>query len=106
MLVPLDTFSWQVLRAVLRSGSPPTGAELRLVPSRRTKDGRFLAWFTHAGLLRVTKGTAAEPFLARYALTELGRHAAEWGEFECEGKLLGELAKMRAATMKAAPAPA
>lgn len=106
MLVPMNGFEWQVLRAVLRAKSPPTGAELRLTPSRRTKDGRFLSWFTAAGLLRVAglRNPAARPFEARYALTPLGEHAAEFGEFECDTATLRELTKIRDATARAAVA--
>lgn len=94
MLMPMNVFEWQVLRAVLRAKSPPTGRELRLVPSRRTKDGSFLSWFTVAGLLKITKPND-DPFEARYALTDLGKHAAEWGEFEASPALMGQLQATR-----------
>ena len=81
-LLPVAHFTWQVLRAAKRSKSPPTGRALRLVPSRRTKDGTFLNELVELGLLTRTTGTAAAPFEATYALTARGEHAAEYGECE------------------------
>src|SRR5687768_57765 len=77
---PVRHFEWQVLRTVKRAKSPPTGRALRLVPSRRTKDGSFLTDLVEQGLLTRVTGTAAAPFDATYALTERGEHAAEYGE--------------------------
>lgn len=79
---PVRHFEWQVLRTVKRGKSPPTGRALRLVPSRRTKDGSFLSALVEQGLLTRVTGTAAAPFEATYALTERGEHAAEYGECE------------------------
>lgn len=83
MLMPLQTFDWQVLRRVLREPGRKAvvGRALRLIPSRRTKDGSFLNWFVSAGLLRVVKD-AADPFERTFAITETGMKAADFGEFE------------------------
>jgi hypothetical protein len=59
---------------------PPVGRVLRIVPSRRTKDGTFLTDLVEQGLLHRVTGTAAAPFEATYALTERGEYAAEYGE--------------------------
>lgn len=64
---PVRHFEWQVLRTVKRGKSPPTGRALRLVPSRRTKDGSFLSALVEQGLLTRVTGTAAAPFEATYA---------------------------------------
>lgn len=85
---PVRHFEWQVLRTVKRSKSPPTGRALRLVPSRRTKDGSFLTDLVEQGLLTRVTGTGAKPFEATYALTERGEHAAEYGE--CDMPLKGK----------------
>ena len=93
--MPITHFTWQVLRAVKRAKKKyPTGKELRLVPSRRTKDGTFLDGLVTDGLLEVvgqdepTEQTRKWPaqFRARYRLTEKGEHAAEYGEFERDMK--------------------
>jgi hypothetical protein len=86
-VLPIRHFEWQVLRTVKRSKTPPAGRALRLVPSRRTKDGSFLTELVEQGLLRRVAGTTAAPFEATYALTERGEHAAEFGE--CETPLKG-----------------
>ena len=83
---PTSHFTWQVLRAVKRSKKPPTGRALRLVPSRKTKDGSFLTALVDEGLLGRVTGSADAPFEATYALAEKGRHAAEYGEYEYELK--------------------
>lgn len=85
-LRPTSHFTWQVLRTVKRSKRPPEGRALRLVPSRKTKDGAFLTTLVDEGLLEFTTGSAADPFAATYALTEKGKHAAEYGEYEYELK--------------------
>ena len=99
MIIPLSHSDWQVLRAVLRAeavgGPPPLGRELRLTPSRKTKDGTFLDALVEEGLLAVAekagppraerpRGESPEPaqFRTRYRLTEMGRHAAEYGEYD------------------------
>ena len=90
---PITHFMWQVLRAAKRSKKPPTGKELRMVPNRHTKDGTFLDELVKEGLLEVvgvdqptdeTKRWPAQ-FRTRYKLSEKGRHAAEYGEYEREG---------------------
>ncbi len=82
LVLPITHFTWQVLRTVKRSRTPPTGRVLRLAPSRRTKDGTFLTEMVELGLLTRVTGTADAPFEATYALTERGEHAAEFGECE------------------------
>ena len=94
--MPISHFTWQVLRAVKRSKKPPTGKQLRLVPSRRTKDGTFLDELVTEGLLQVAgvddlprDASAREKqmphqFRTRYKLTSSGEHAAEYGEYERE----------------------
>jgi hypothetical protein len=96
--MPVSHFTWQVLRAVKRSKTPPTGKQLRLIPSRKTKDGTFLDALVADGLLKAlsidalpANATAREkelpvPFRTRYALTPKGEHAAEFGEYEREVK--------------------
>lgn len=79
---PVAHFTWQVLRTVKRSRTSPTGRHLRLVPTRRTKDGTFLNALVDEGLLTRVTGSAGAPFEATYALTERGEHAAEYGEYD------------------------
>ncbi|MDY3551302.1 hypothetical protein R5W24_000377 [Gemmata sp. JC717] len=85
-LRPTSHFTWQVLRTVRRSKKPIDGRALRLVPSRKTKDGSFLTSLVDEGLLAFTTGSAADPFAATYSLTDKGKHAAEYGEYEYELK--------------------
>ena len=94
LLIPLKHFYWQVLRVLVRAESAgeeyPTGRELRLIPTRTTKDGTFLDEMVEAGLIAVatspTKTASGEKgppqFRTHYKLTEKGRHAAEYGEYE------------------------
>lgn len=96
--LPISHFTWQVLRAAKRSKTPLTGKQLRLVPTRRTKDGTFLDELVSAGLLLVVgvdqEKTAAPAagkripvqFRTRYRLTPAGEHAAEYGEYDREVK--------------------
>jgi hypothetical protein len=79
-VLPVAHFEWQVLRAVRRSRKPAPGRTLRLAPTRRTRDGAFLTNLVESGLLKRVTGTPDTPFDATYALTELGEHAAEYGE--------------------------
>lgn len=79
-VLPVTHFEWQVLRTVKRGKGPQTGRALRLVPSRRTKDGSFLTDMVTTGLLTRASGTADGPFEATYSLTAMGEHAAEYGE--------------------------
>lgn len=81
-VLPVTHFTWQVLRTIKRSKTPPTGRALRLVPSRRTTDGSFLTNLVDQVLLTRVTGTAAVAFEATYSLTEHGEHAAEFGECE------------------------
>ena len=74
---------------VSRIGTDPLGRELRPSPTRATKDGTFLDEMVKAGLLAAigksepVDGTGEpEPFRTRYTLTALGRHAAEYGEYD------------------------
>jgi hypothetical protein len=87
-ILPITHNQWQVLRAVKRSRKPPLGRELRLTPTRKTKDGSFLTTLVQMGLLTRTSGTEKDPFAATYALTELGKYAAEYGECEFPDNLL------------------
>jgi hypothetical protein len=79
-VLPVSHNQWQVLRAVKRGRKPPNGRELRLTPTRNTKDGSFLTTMVEMGLLARVSGTEKAPFDATYTLTELGKHAAEYGE--------------------------
>jgi hypothetical protein len=91
----LAHFDWQVLRALARSKEPLTGKQLRLAPTRGTKDGTFLDGLVTEGLLRVVgvddlpadaplgRGRAPVQFRTRYELTPEGERAAEYGEYEC-----------------------
>jgi hypothetical protein len=79
---PVSHAHWQILRAVKRSRKPANGRELRLAPTRATKDGSFLTDLVETGLLTRVSGTESEPFEGTYSLTELGKHAAEYGECE------------------------
>ena len=94
MLRSVPHLEWQVLRAILRHKGPAPGAALRLVPSRRTKNGVHLTALAAAGLIEAA-GEPAPPARAaadapaedaavrtRWRLTEKGRHAAEFGEYD------------------------
>jgi hypothetical protein len=81
MTIPVNHSDWQVLRAVLRGIT--NGRELRLAWSRRDKDGAHLTDLVRRGLLAVAR-YAPKPLDAAYTLTEAGRHAAEYGEYECD----------------------
>lgn len=83
MQVNVSHADWQVLRHMVRSKKPAIGSSLRLTLSRRTKDGTFLTDLVRMGLLKV-ESKAKDPFEATYSLTELGKHAAEYGVFEIE----------------------
>lgn len=79
---PVTHFQWQVLRAVKRSRKPLPGKDLRLAPTRGTKDGSFLTTLVDLGLLIRDGGSDKNPFEATYTLSEMGKHAAEYGECE------------------------
>ena len=98
MIIPIAHHEWQMLRYILRTeaaGQKPLGREIRINPTRRTKDGTFLDELIERGLIALAaKPTSPssdssafmndEPmqFRARYRLTELGRYAAEYGEYD------------------------
>lgn len=98
MIVPLEHNTWQLLRALVRAeaeGTDLSGAELRVAPTRRTKDGTFLDELVHLGLIVVSAKAPPLPrgstladqkqpaqFRTRYKLTPKGRHAAEYGEYD------------------------
>jgi hypothetical protein len=84
MLMPLAQSDWQILRAAVRGGRKAlTGRELRVTPTGRTRDGRFLTNLVERGLLKVVRPNT-DPFAATYRLTPLGEHAAEFGEYDVE----------------------
>ncbi|VTR92134.1 unnamed protein product [Gemmata massiliana] len=82
----ISHFTWQVLRTAKRSKKPVTGRELRIAPTRMTKNGSFLTKLVEEGLLSRVTGAAADPFEATYSLTEKGEHAAEFGECEFQSR--------------------
>jgi hypothetical protein len=95
--MPVSHFTWQLLRTLVRNKNRPlTGRQLRLIPNRKTKDGTFLDVLVKEGLLEVAgvndpapkaHAAAVEPpvqFRTLYRLTERGKHAAEYGTYECE----------------------
>jgi hypothetical protein len=119
MMQQLSPETWKILRAAKRrQPQPANGRELRLIPSRKIKDGTFLDALVKAGLLEVRSGPTAkspdedEPaqFRTKYGLTTLGEHAAEYGEYEIEipgatadtpvTGLMAELLKARESTKK------
>jgi hypothetical protein len=71
-------------------------AQLRVIPTRKTKDGTFLDELVKEELLEVVGVNDAPPkphsasveppaqFRTLYRLTERGEHAAEYGAYECE----------------------
>lgn len=91
-MLPVSHFTWQVLRAAKRSKKPATGKELRINPTRKSRDGSFLDALVTAGLLEEVsvdepnENTRKWPaqFRTRYRLTESGGYAAEYGEYERE----------------------
>lgn len=96
MMYPLtQIWVWQLLRTLVRNKNKPlTGRQLRVQPNRITIDGTFLDELVANGLLECVevaepqlpkfKGAKVEPpqFRSTYRLTEMGKHAAEYGEFE------------------------
>lgn len=77
---------WQVLRTILRKGGPILGSELRISMSRQLRGGTFLLDLVEAKLVAPELGKpwppSGSPFDRTYTLTELGKQAAEFGEFE------------------------
>src|SRR4051812_19662409 len=91
MQVPLGHHDWRVLRHVVRKkGRPVHGRDLRLEMSRKTKDGSFRTALVRQGLL-VVEAEGETPFESTYRLTELGKHAAEYGVFEVDWATLKAL---------------
>src|SRR5262245_14898129 len=94
MLVTVSHHDWQLLRHLLRAeagGQKPLGRELRHNLGTRTKNGTFLDHLVAEGLLAVAaKPTPPErhrelepaQFRTRYCLTEKGKQAAEYGEYD------------------------
>ncbi|VTS03477.1 unnamed protein product [Gemmata massiliana] len=88
MLFPIKHATWQQLRVLARAkGKPVLGRDIRIVPTRFTKSGEFLDELIEAGLIERAEGkpiagNEPEQFRVRYTLTEKGRHAAEYGEYE------------------------
>ena len=121
MLYSLKHFDWQLLRYMVRAEAAkkqPLGRELRIYPTRLTRDGSFLDELVKLGLIAVAAKASPLPanatgeekddpvqFRTRYALTEKGRHAAEYGEYEVahmpsETPLSGLAAELFAQTEK------
>ncbi|OWK46424.1 hypothetical protein [Fimbriiglobus ruber] len=71
---------WQQLRFALRAGRPVYGSELRLVPTRKTKDGMFLTNLVVRGLLETVDQVTGDPWATTYRLTAVGRYVADYGE--------------------------
>jgi len=84
VIVLLKQYTWQSLRILARAKNKPVvGSALRHTPIRRTKDGSFLDELVRVGLIAVARpDPGGDPFAHAYVLTDLGRHAAEYGEFE------------------------
>ncbi len=82
MIVQMDIHGWQVLRKLLREGVV-SGRELRLNMHRRTANGQFLTDMHELGLISCVQD-APDIFARKYELTELGKHTAEYGEYEIE----------------------
>ncbi len=79
-VLPVSHFEWQVLRTIKLQQETIGRSLPRLAPTRATKDGTFLTRMVERGLLTRATGTEKAPFEATYTLTELGEHAAEYGE--------------------------
>jgi hypothetical protein len=83
MLMPIAPSHWQTLRALARSRKPVLGRDLRVAWTRQTKGGTFLLELVRIGLLEVVGENQPRPFDSLYKLTDAGKHAAEFGEYEC-----------------------
>lgn len=84
MTYPISHAIWQTLRVLTRSKHPVIGRDLRISWTRYTKDGTFLTELIRIGLLNRVSGTDEKPFEATYVLTEAGKYAADYGEYECD----------------------
>ncbi len=88
MIFSITHATWQQLRVLVRAkGKPVLGRDIRIVPTRLTKTGEFLDELVEAGLIvraegKLATGREPEQFRASYTLTEKGKHAAEYGEYE------------------------
>lgn len=88
MMVNLRACDWQALRILVRRKNKPTaGRELRHTPTRSTKDGSFLTELADRKLLLVV-GLHRDPFQTTYVLTDAGKHAAEYGEYDADPRSL------------------
>lgn len=97
MTADLTVHDWKLLRMLVRAkGKPLTGRQLRHTPTAKTRTGAFLGRLVDTGLLAVA-APGPDPFAATYALTPLGRHAAEYGEYEVwlpgSGRFTGDAAE-------------
>jgi hypothetical protein len=81
-VTPVSCMQWKVLRAVNRGDRPVLGLNLRLAHTGLAANVALLNGLVKLGLLVRTSGTDCEPFEASYQLTELGEHAAEYGEYD------------------------
>lgn len=77
----LSHFNWQLLRLMVREGTALTGKQLRMAPTRVTKDGTFLDVLVQQGLIKLVKKNENWK-LSTYELTKLGKDAAEYGEYK------------------------
>lgn len=84
MLYTINTSVWQILNAAKRK-AVSTGKELRVTPSRFTKDGTFLNDLVTKGFLAIVE-PHENPFKATYKITPEGEYAAEYGEYDAEPK--------------------
>lgn len=75
-------YDWQLLRILARAKNKAVrGQVLRHTPTRHSKDGQFLNDLVARGMIEtVAEGEGV--FDSTYALTDLGRRAAEYGEYE------------------------
>jgi hypothetical protein len=110
-MLPISHFTWQLLRAARRGKTPPTGKELRVHPSRKTKDGTFLDEVVAEGLIEAVSVDSPDEktqrlpvqFRTRYKLTAKGEYAAEYGEYERE--LARKQPELGKDTWETTPAP-
>jgi hypothetical protein len=78
----LTAADWKMLRVIARGPNPVTGRNIRAVDfTRKTKDGTFLKRLAEVGLIACAT-QHRDPFESAYVLTDLGAHAAEYGEYD------------------------